>query len=148
MFNSFIRFYFYIIRVFRLVLFYVAHVLHSPSSGSIILLSSFARLHIALIFTRVVVSSAALQMSLASPCCPRPPTDGSDHRRCCAKKIVPTRCLDWCRGEPVAMVEECSLGHAKEIVDCFEEGKSTLTAATGRRARLGGGGGLARQSYC
>ena len=68
-----------------------------------------------------------VHLCLKAVCFPVSPTDGSDHRRCCAKKIVRTRCMNWCRGQPVAAVEECALSYAKEIVDCFEEGKGRLS---------------------
>ena len=49
--------------------------------------------------------------------------DGSDHRGCCTQWGVPRRCLDWCRGEPVASLELCALAYTKPIVSCFHEGK-------------------------
>ncbi|XP_043210323.1 Ig-like and fibronectin type-III domain-containing protein 1, partial [Amphibalanus amphitrite] len=91
------------------------------------------RLNVSTQCQRACAFDVDLDAVLAMPECAREmgklmtcAADGSDHRRCCANKIVPTRCLDWCRGEPVAAVQECSIGYAKEIVDCFEEGKAVL----------------------
>ncbi|KAK7792924.1 hypothetical protein R5R35_008001 [Gryllus longicercus] len=54
--------------------------------------------------------------------------DGSDHRGCCAKRGVPRRCLDWCRGEPAPApsAKACVLQHTKPIVACFHEGRERL----------------------
>lgn len=56
-------------------------------------------------------------------CSRRARLDGSDHRGCCTQWGVPRRCLEWCRGEPVASVELCALAYTKPIVACFHEGK-------------------------
>lgn len=52
--------------------------------------------------------------------------DGSDHRSCCSQKGVPTQCLDWCRGEPVARSHLCQLQWAPLIFACFNEGQDEL----------------------
>lgn len=52
--------------------------------------------------------------------------DGSDHRKCCRNKQVPSSCLHWCVGRSVIQPTQCALAAAKEIVGCFEEGKAML----------------------
>ncbi|XP_064458219.1 Ig-like and fibronectin type-III domain-containing protein 1 [Ornithodoros turicata] len=52
--------------------------------------------------------------------------DGSDHRKCCRNKKVPSSCLHWCVGRSVIQAGQCALAAAKEIVSCFEEGKAML----------------------
>lgn len=57
-------------------------------------------------------------------------SDGSDHRACCAKADVPRYCLNWCRGEPLAIGTtrgaSCILEHTKSIVDCFQSNRDRL----------------------
>eukprot|EP00095_Tigriopus_kingsejongensis_P012676 maker-scaffold22_size673200-snap-gene-3.19 protein:Tk12676 transcript:maker-scaffold22_size673200-snap-gene-3.19-mRNA-1 annotation:"ig-like and fibronectin type-iii domain-containing protein" len=55
--------------------------------------------------------------------------DGSDHRHCCSMAGVPSACLDWCRGIEVHEDEFCALTHARDIHNCFGEGKYTLPGA-------------------
>ncbi|XP_044737933.1 Ig-like and fibronectin type-III domain-containing protein 1 isoform X2 [Chrysoperla carnea] len=52
--------------------------------------------------------------------------DGSDHRSCCAHSDVPRRCLDWCRGEPLANSKMCVVSYTKQILSCFHEGRDKL----------------------
>lgn len=52
--------------------------------------------------------------------------DGRDHRQCCRDKSVPRKCRRWCMGNPVTNAPLCALVAAREIVGCFEQGKSVL----------------------
>ena len=53
-------------------------------------------------------------------------SDGSDHRHCCSHGGVPSACLDWCRGEPVASSELCALSYSSTILGCFHAGSASL----------------------
>ncbi|XP_075234927.1 Ig-like and fibronectin type-III domain-containing protein 1 [Lycorma delicatula] len=54
--------------------------------------------------------------------------DGSDHRSCCANVGVERGCLDWCRGEPLFLLDNrmCLLSYTKKIMSCFREGRDKL----------------------
>lgn len=54
--------------------------------------------------------------------------DGSDHRSCCANAGVERGCLDWCRGEPLFLLDNrmCLVTYTKKIISCFREGRGML----------------------